>query len=291
MVSVTVILPTCDRPALLPRAVESVLAQSELDLELVLVDSNRTGIVQEQHAGAAWLRDPRLRLIRPATCKNAAQARNAGLDAATAEWISYLDDDDAYRAGKLAQQLALAQKTGAPLVLCGAEFILRGRRRMVQCEATEWRGDALILRARWNTPLLFHRHPGTARFDESLSPGEDAEFAHRFLALKGVDAVPIVSAPLVEIYPQAGPRVNTNAAPVRPAAAKILRLRPSQFSRRARRRYVLQTLLAGAKLGRQRCHSLVLAFRLVRESRGADWRAALNAVLVSLRIFPGRWVS
>ena len=38
---ITVILPTCDRGHLLPRAVASVLAQTERDFELLIVDNNR----------------------------------------------------------------------------------------------------------------------------------------------------------------------------------------------------------------------------------------------------------
>ncbi|MBI4621986.1 MAG: glycosyltransferase family 2 protein [Verrucomicrobia bacterium] len=292
MALITVILPTCDRPALLPRAVASVLAQTEPDFELLVIDNNRGDPpLAGQSVAAGWRRDPRVQIIRPDAMRNAAVARNAGLAAARGAWVSYLDDDDTYRPDKLERQLALALTTGAPLVLCGATFHLRGRERAVQCDAPEWRGDDLILRARWNTPLLFHRHPGDARFDESLSPGEDAEFAHRLLARAGVPAVPVVPRPLVDIFPQPGPRVNVTAAPVRPAAARILAARRGFYSRGARRRYVLQTLLALAKLGRRPGRCTVLGWRLLRESRGADWRPCANALAVSLNLFPGRWVS
>lgn len=289
---ITVILPSCDRPSLLPRAVASVLAQTEGDFELVLIDNNRRELpLTEQTAGAAWRTDPRVQILRPNVMRNAATARNAGLTVARGEWVSYLDDDDSWRPEKLARQLALARATDAALVLCGAEFHLRGRTRIVQCDSAEWRADDLILRARWNTPLLFHRHPGAARFDESLSPGEDAEFAHRLLALARADTVPNVAEPLVDIYPQAGPRVNANSAPVRPAAARILALRRGFFSRRARRRYVLHTLLALAKLSRRPLRCVALGSRLLWESRGADWRPCANALAVSLGLFPSRWVS
>jgi glycosyltransferase involved in cell wall biosynthesis len=292
MPAVSVILPTCDRPQLLPRAVASVLAQTERDFELLLIDNNRgEPPLAATPAAAAWLADPRVRILRPDMMRNAAVARNAGLAVARGEWITYLDDDDAYRPEKLARQLACARTAAAPLVLCGAVFHLRGRTRAVQCDARAWRGDELILRARWNTPLLFHRHPGAGRFDESLSPGEDAEFAHRLLAQAGAAAVPVVPEPLVDIHPQPGPRVNANPAPVRPAAARILALRRGFFSRASRRRYVLQTQLAVAKLNRRPMHCLVLGWQLLRESGGADWRACANALVVSLGLFPGRWVS
>lgn len=288
----SVILPTCDRPALLARAVASVQAQTEADFELLVIDHNRgERPVAESPAAAAWQRDPRVRIIRPAAGRSAAAARNAGLAAARGEWVSYLDDDDAWQPGKLARQLDRARRTGAPLVLCGATFHLPGRQRRVQCYAPSFRGDDVLLQARWNTPLLLHRREGSGAFDESLQAGEDAVFAHRLLARAGAAEVPNVAEALVDIYPQAGPRVNRNAAPVRPAAARILAARPGAYSRGARRRYVLRVLLTVAKLEGRPLRCAGLAWRLWRESGGADWRVGANAVAVSAGFFPSRWVS
>lgn len=285
---VSVILPTRDRPELLPRAVASVLAQTEADLELLIIDNNRR---ESPVRGEKWSADTRVKVVSAPEAASAAAARNAGLHAAQGTWISYLDDDDAYRPEKLERQLQLAESTGAGVVLCGAEFHLQGRSREVQCDRPRWQGDELILKARWNTPLLFHRRRVGQRFDETLSPGEDAEFAHRLLAEAGMKAVPVETQVLVDIYPQAGPRVNRNSKPLRAATARILGLRPGFYSRSARRRFILQALLAQAKLQGRMASSASLGVRLLRESRGADWRAAANALAVSSGLFPGRWVS
>lgn len=292
MALVSVIVPTCDRAALLPRAVCSVLAQTHVNLELLIVDNNRREPpVHKIFGSAPWFADRRIKVVQPATRRNAAAARNAGLAVAAGEWMTYLDDDDVYRPTKIRRQLELAEAAAEPLVLCGAEFHLRGRIRPVQCAQQSWSGDDLLLQARWNTPLLFHRRFESLRFDETLSPGEDAEFAHRILAKASAGRVQIVPEALVEIHPQSGPRVNANPAPVRPAAARILALRRDFFSRAARRRYVLLTLLAVAKLTRQRKDCLALSWRTLRESRGRDWRSCANALAVSFGIFPDRWVS
>lgn len=287
---VSVILPTCDRGHLLPRAIASVRAQTEPDWELLIVDNNCREPSLSASA-AEWQPDPRIRVLPADRARNAAEVRNVGLAAARGEWISYLDDDDAYRPAKLAAQLELARREAAPLVLCGAMFHLRRRQRVVQCGASEWRGDDLVLRARWNTPLLFHRARPGQFFDESLSPGEDAEFAHRLLRLGGAFAVPVVPLSLVDIFPQPGARVNTNPAPLWRSTARILALQRTSLTRGARRRFILQMLLARAKLAHRLGPTAALACRLLRESRGADWRACANALATAAGVFKGGWVS
>lgn len=289
---VSIIMPTCDRPLLLQRAIRSVVRQSETNWELIVVDNNRASPpVDREQLGVEVSGDTRIRIIRAPTANNAARARNAGLDVAVGEWVTYLDDDDMYHPQKLERQLAKARETGSDVILCGGCFHLAARKRVVQCRTVVWSGDELILAARWNTPLLMHRHPGRVRFDGRLSPGEDAEFAHRLLILQGVSSVPVVPEPLVDIYPQPGQRVNSNPKPLRATTARILALRPNGYSRQARRRYVLQMLMAVEKLSRRPGRCAAFAIRLLVESRGADWRAALNAVMVSAGIWPGRWVS
>lgn len=292
MPMVTVIIPTRRRHLLLARALSSVLAQTHRELDIIIVDDNEPAQrIQLQASLAPLLCDSRIRILPNLGLHSAAGSRNCGLAAAEGDWVTYLDDDDEYRPDKVRQQLKLALTTGQSLVLCGAEFHLCGRLRKVQCGTTEWRGDDLILRARWNTPLLLHRHPGEVRFDESLSPGEDAEFAHHLLLRSGQEEVPVFPSPLVLIYPQSGERVNTNAEPLLRAASKILAFRRTSYSRAAKRRYLLQNLLAREKLGRRLIASTSLAIRLLIESRGKDWRACANAIMTASGLLPGRWVS
>ena len=57
-----------------------------------------------------------MRVIRHEEPRGVSLARNAGIEAARAPWIAFLDDDDLWAPGKLAAQLARAQETGAGLV-------------------------------------------------------------------------------------------------------------------------------------------------------------------------------
>ena len=87
---VTVVMPTYERAALLPRAVHSVLGQTMPDLELVVVDDGSTDGTPEVLASCA---DPRLRVLRTEHLGVSA-ARNAALALAQGELVAYLDTDN-----------------------------------------------------------------------------------------------------------------------------------------------------------------------------------------------------
>ena len=99
---VSVIVPTYNRLHALRASLASVLAEQEIDLELVVVDDGSTD------GTAAYLAahpDPRVRsLIRPHA--GIAAARNAGIAAARAPVIAFHDSDDEALTGRLAVPVA-----------------------------------------------------------------------------------------------------------------------------------------------------------------------------------------
>ena len=76
---VSVILPTFNRAYCLPRAIDSVLAQSHQDFEIVLVDDGSTDNTRELVA-QRYGHDPRIRYIHTEN-KGVSSARNTGLPA------------------------------------------------------------------------------------------------------------------------------------------------------------------------------------------------------------------
>lgn len=83
----SVIIPTHNRPRLLPIAVQSALEQTYPDLEVIVVDDASDPPVR-------LAPDPRLRVIRLEQGVGGAGARNVGTKAARGRWVTYLDDDD-----------------------------------------------------------------------------------------------------------------------------------------------------------------------------------------------------
>ena len=90
----SVIMPVYNHAHYLERAVQSVIAQTCDDWELIIVDDGSTdgsgGLVDRLAA-----RDGRIRVLHQANAGPAA-ARNAGLAVARGPWLAYLDSDDLY---------------------------------------------------------------------------------------------------------------------------------------------------------------------------------------------------
>ncbi|MGF1542581.1 MAG: glycosyltransferase family 2 protein [Pleurocapsa sp.] len=83
----SIIIPTYNRPQLLLRAVNSALAQTIEDLEVIVVDDCSSESVNlPEH--------PHLRIIRLPENKGGSAARNIGTQAAKGQWVTFLDDDD-----------------------------------------------------------------------------------------------------------------------------------------------------------------------------------------------------
>jgi len=119
MPQLSIIIPTRDRPQLLPRAVQSALSQTMTDLEVIVVDDASTQAVDLPA-------EPRLRVIRLSTPRGGAGARNVGTEAARGRWIAYLDDDDCllpHMAAVSLEAIALATLPPPVAVISGIDVV------------------------------------------------------------------------------------------------------------------------------------------------------------------------
>jgi glycosyltransferase involved in cell wall biosynthesis len=119
---VAAVIPTRNRPELVCRAVQSVLAQTVRDIECIVVidgpDSSTEHALRE-------IEDPRLRVLALPESVGACEARNTGARAARADWVALLDDDDEWFAFRLERQLEAAAKAG-PVTMVASRFLDRG---------------------------------------------------------------------------------------------------------------------------------------------------------------------
>jgi glycosyltransferase involved in cell wall biosynthesis len=121
MADVTVVIPTRDRWQLLERtALRSALGQTGVDVEVVIVDD---GSREPAPRAIDDAQDPRVHVLRHATSRGVAAGRNAGIEAASAPWVAFLDDDDLWAPHKLRAQLDAAADGGAAFAYAGAVWV------------------------------------------------------------------------------------------------------------------------------------------------------------------------
>jgi glycosyltransferase involved in cell wall biosynthesis len=114
---VSVIIPTYNRAAFLAGAIESVLGQTALAAELLVIDDGSTDHTADLVAGYGEA----VRYLHQAN-RGPAAARNLGIRAARHDLIAFLDSDDRFVPGKLEIQTA-AMRTNPSLLVSHTEEI------------------------------------------------------------------------------------------------------------------------------------------------------------------------
>lgn len=115
--NVSVVIPTYNRSSWLTGTLRSVLWQSDVGLEVIVVDDGSTDDTADV---VARIRDPRVRLIHHDAPRGVSASRNHGAAEAKGEWVAFIDDDDLWAPEKLARQLEAARTTGRTWVYAGS---------------------------------------------------------------------------------------------------------------------------------------------------------------------------
>lgn len=114
MTTVSVVIAAYNVENYIRRAIESVLSQDGIDLEVIVVDDCSK---DQTVAVISALNDPRIRIIRQPQNGGPSVARNTGFAAASGQWIAVLDGDDAFAPGRLQTCLNAARATHADIVV------------------------------------------------------------------------------------------------------------------------------------------------------------------------------
>lgn len=225
MPTVSVIIPTYNRAAVLPAAIDSVLAQTHDDFELLVVDDGST---DDTEAIVTGYDDDRVRYVAHETNRGANAARNTGIDAADGRYVAFLDSDDRWAPTKLRRQLQRLERKGDGwvAVYCGFDRDLGGSSGRVKKaiasllalsddDVTMEGGRELqagILADEVETcagsTLLVEREVAhsVGGFDESLDRFQDPEFV---LRIADVGKIAYVDEPLVTLASVGSPAPDT----------------------------------------------------------------------------------
>jgi glycosyltransferase involved in cell wall biosynthesis len=109
---VSIIIPVFNREKLVSRAVQSCLGQTHKNVEVVCIDDGSTDASFEILSGLARA-DDRVRIFQNERCKGIAGARNTGLLRSTAEYVGFLDSDDAFKANHVENAISIFDQTNA----------------------------------------------------------------------------------------------------------------------------------------------------------------------------------
>lgn len=168
--SITVIIPAYQAERFLARALDSVIAQTDPDWALVVVDDGSTDGTLALAQGYAT-RDPTRITVLTQPNAGPGAARNRGMAAAQSTYILCLDADDALVPEALARLRANLETHGAIDLLFGGHAVVR----------TDGSRKTHTPDARWGTPLADFRR---FLYGQGVGPTHGAVLMRRELAAR-----------------------------------------------------------------------------------------------------------
>ncbi len=158
--SVSVVIPTHQRPILFRRALASVLAQSYTDIEVLVVDDSGINSAAQRTTQTYLdneVTDERVRYLINETCQGVGAARNTGIRAARGDYVAFLDDDEDWLPTKLAKQVELFSNAPPEVGAVDTGFYdwkADGRCRIVLPKMQGWIFEQLLSKTGGRAPKL-----------------------------------------------------------------------------------------------------------------------------------------
>lgn len=200
--AISVIIPTYNRAACLPRALRSLQQQTEQDFEVWIIDDGSEDSTSDVVV-TLELPEKYHYIHRPHAGRSA--ARNVGLRHASGERIAFLDSDDAYLPNTLARQRAVLDSAPKTVLVAGAAYYMdeQGRRLsgLVPAPPSGWVYNAIAcyVPSTILLPTVMTRRSVIEKvglFDESLDRFEDTDLWRRIAKIGPITSV---SEPLCQV--------------------------------------------------------------------------------------------
>jgi len=173
--SISVVIPTCDRPELLCQAVQSVLGQSSLPLEIIIVDNGLEPVDVNGIPG-------QVRLVSlPCRC-GVSRARNQGVMEARGSYVAFLDDDDLWPPDYLEHMAKALGKDRADMLVGRVDVFDEDMEpKPWKFAGGQLKPEVLLVRnpgvVGSNTVVLKESFLKIGGYDESLTVSEDKSLA------------------------------------------------------------------------------------------------------------------
>ncbi len=185
---ISVIIPVYNRPAKVQRAIGSVVAQTYSPEEIIVVDDHSTDSTSEVLSDIYTQYQNSMRVLWHRENRGVGAARNTGINAASAEWIAFLDSDDEWRPDKLQKQVRFHREhPELKISQCDELWIRDGervnKRRIHQKEGGQIFKESLKLCLVSPSAVLMHQSlfEEIGDFDESFPVCEDYDLWLRIL--------------------------------------------------------------------------------------------------------------
>ena len=216
MPRVSVIIPVYNAEKYLAASVQSVMAQTETDIEIILINDGSTDRSGEL-CGRLADSDSRIRLIEKPN-GGVSSARNAGLENSSGDWIYFMDSDDIIEPDTLECAIKKADETGTDVCFFDYDKIYENltETKNSLADRDEAVNNTDSYRAMyscnyfggmWNCIIKADIIIGVVRFNEQMAIGEDQLF--KFECFGRISSYSYVSQVKYHYMIRSGSALNT----------------------------------------------------------------------------------
>ena len=197
-VPVSVVIPMHNSEQTIQRALASVLNQSALPREIIIVDDCSTDSSHDVVSTLKKTSVVNIQLIKLEENLGPSATRNIGWNAATSEFVAFLDSDDSWHRKKL--EIQVRWMKGNPDCVISGHLTGWSPAEIDELDQPiqEFGLVNFLIRNRVSTPTVMLRHSLEDRFDEAMWYAEDFDLWVRILSRHG--KLTRIEVPLTQLH-------------------------------------------------------------------------------------------